>query len=374
MHYTLPAFYIIATKHILMLLIVSLVVTNGSSQKRNTKNKAIFLEDVSWTTAQKLLTPDAVVVIPLGAQSKEHGPHLPLCTDYLQATDCANRIALERNIIIAPVLNTGFYPAFIKYPGSITLSYSTSVEEILQTIRCLADYGPKRFYIINIGISTTPTLQTAAAILAEAGILLSYSDYNRPRFSQPMGAIATEAYTGHADEIETSSVLSIRPYLVDMSKAVNDSSMKGKTGMMSPVELAGGNVNKSGINGYAALATAAKGKAVMKVFSDSVLSEIDSAASCALPVIKDRADEYKIYEGDYTDSSNTKLHVMQKNNTLYFLVNSRDLTGYFHFYRDAADYFTSTLINVLFLRNENGEVIKAWCQNRDKTFWLSKIK
>ena len=59
----------------IIFLIVSLT---SSAQKRNINNKAIFLEDISWTTAKQLLTPDAVVVIPLGAASKEHGPHLPL--------------------------------------------------------------------------------------------------------------------------------------------------------------------------------------------------------------------------------------------------------------------------------------------------------
>ena len=41
---------------------------------------------------------------------------------------------------------------------------------IIQIVRSLSNYGPKRFYIINAGVSTTPTLEIAAKTLAEEGI------------------------------------------------------------------------------------------------------------------------------------------------------------------------------------------------------------
>jgi len=39
----------------------------------------VLLEDLTWVQAEKALTPAAVVVLPLGAESKEHGPHLRTC-------------------------------------------------------------------------------------------------------------------------------------------------------------------------------------------------------------------------------------------------------------------------------------------------------
>jgi hypothetical protein len=66
-------------RKILFLLSIVFSIT-CFSQKRNPANKAVYLEDISWTVSQPLLTPDAVVVIPLGAGAKEHGPHLPLST------------------------------------------------------------------------------------------------------------------------------------------------------------------------------------------------------------------------------------------------------------------------------------------------------
>lgn len=342
------------------------------AQHRNPKNKAVFLEDIQWPQAQKMLTSETVVLIPLGAGAKEHGPHLPLSTDYLQAQAYAKEIALQRKVIITPTVNYGFYPAFLKYPGSTSTNFATATNMVVQIVRSLAAYGPRRFYIINIGVSTTPTLLTAAKTLAEEGILLYYSDYARAGFTNAENAFRTRTYSGHADEMETSNVLTIRPDLVDMRKAVNDSSMKGKSGNMTPVMMEGGNLNTSGVNGYAALATKEKGKKGMAAFAKELIRELDSVSVCALPSVKDRSTEYALYEGTYTDSSGGKLVISQKNNKLYFVWNGRDTRNFFHLYKDAPDFFTSMNMNLLFVRNESGGVARAWCQFRGESFWVTR--
>lgn len=358
----------------LLLLLSTVFSVVCFSQKRNPANKAIYLEDISWTVSQPLLTPDAVVVIPLGAGAKEHGPHLPLSTDFIQAEGLAKQVALKRKVVITPVVNYGFYPFFLKYPGSTSTNFRTATDMVVQIVRSLADYGPKRFYIINVGVSTTPTLETAAKTLAEEGILLYYSRYDRPAFVKADAAFSTKEYGGHADEMETSHILYLRGDLTDMSKAVNDSSMKGRIGNMAPFPVEGGNLNTSGINGYAKLATKEKGEKGLKAFADELIKEIDSVTNCALPVAKDRKAEYSLLEGSYTDVSGKKLLISQKNNTLYFVWDGRDARNFFHLYKDAPDYYSSMPMNILFVRDEDGKVKKAWCQYRGESFWVIKDK
>ncbi len=355
-------------------LLFLIITVTAAAQKRNPNNKAVFLEDISWTTAKSFLTADAVVVIPLGAGAKEHGPHLPLSTDYIQAEGCSNLLALERNVVITPVINYGFYPAFLKYAGSTSTSFSTATDIVLQVVRSLAGYGPKRFYIINIGVSTTPTLEAAAKILAEEGILLYFSRYDRGNFIRAEEQFRTQAFSGHADELETSNIISLRPDLVDMTKAVNDSSIKNKTGVMTPVPLEGGVLNTSGINGYARLGTAKKGLLTMTAYTKEVIREIDSITTCTLPAIKNRTGEYSQYEGTYTDTSGRKLIVSQKDNTLYYIWNGRDLRNFFPLYKDGEDFFTSILMQILFMKNEKGEIVKAWSKLRGETIWFTKLK
>lgn len=357
-----------------LFLATCFLALSSYSQKRSPSNKAIFLEDISWKDAESLLKKDVTVVLPLGAGAKMHGLHLPLSTDLLQAQECANKVALKRNVVIAPLINYGYYPLFVKYGGSTTLSGSTAIDMIVDIIRGLSDFGPKRFYIINQGISTTPSLKKASEILADEGILLYYSDFSRPAYRLLEHSIATKPLGGHADEIETSNVLSIRPDLVDMRKAEDDSTVIGKAGYPTPVPLAGGILNPSGVKGYSTPATKEKGKKYMERFSELVVKDIDSVSTSALPAVKDFSKEFAGLIGDYADASGKKLVITQENNRLYYVWDNRDLRSFFTLRKIADDYFSAFPLQILFVRNEEGKVTRAWCRDVRNTFWVMKIK
>ena len=44
--------------------------------------RGVWLEDLTWPEAAERFEASAVVLVPIGAASKEHGHHLPLCTDF----------------------------------------------------------------------------------------------------------------------------------------------------------------------------------------------------------------------------------------------------------------------------------------------------
>src|ERR1700730_6140543 len=115
--------------------------------------KGILLENLTWVEAEKVLTTDTVVVIALGAESKEHGPHLKLKNDWLIAEYLKKRVLQSSKVVVAPTINYSFYPAFVEYPGSTSLRLETARDEVVDLCRSLARFGPKRFYIINTGIS-----------------------------------------------------------------------------------------------------------------------------------------------------------------------------------------------------------------------------
>jgi hypothetical protein len=63
---------------------------NSAAQQLSKKQTAVLLENLTWDEAERVLTPDAVVVIPLGAECKEHGRHLPLTTTSLWPNTSSN--------------------------------------------------------------------------------------------------------------------------------------------------------------------------------------------------------------------------------------------------------------------------------------------
>src|SRR5829696_8760292 len=137
----------------------------------------VALGDLSWTEAEPVLTPGSLVVLPLGAATAQHGPHLKLSSGERLARYLAARVQSAAAVVITPPLTHHFYPAFLEYPGSTSLTLETARDYTVQIVRSLARYGPKRFYVLNTGVSTTRALEPAAALLAQEGILLRYTDF-----------------------------------------------------------------------------------------------------------------------------------------------------------------------------------------------------
>src|ERR1700742_1816891 len=143
---------------------------------KTSSNNGILLEELTWRQAEKVLLPGTVVVIPIGAACKEHGPHLKLKNDWLLAEYFKREILKSANVVVAPTVNYHYYPAFIEYPGSISLGLETARDLMVDICRSLTRYGPRRFYALNTGVSTARPLALSAEILARDGITLRYTD------------------------------------------------------------------------------------------------------------------------------------------------------------------------------------------------------
>lgn len=243
--------------------------------------RGVLLWDLTWMEAEAALTPETVVVLPLGAASKEHGPHLLLKNDWLLAEYYKERVLAAADVVIAPTLGYHHYPAFVEYPGSTSLSAETSRDVVVEICRGLARFGPRRFYVLNTGVSTVKPLRAAAEVLAAEGILLRFTDILA--LAEPVEKEVSEQPGGtHADEIETSMMLYIAPQTVDMSKAVRDYTPKEKPGF-SRTPDGPGHYSATGIWGDPTLATREKGQKVVEHMVAGILAEIEALRAAPLP-------------------------------------------------------------------------------------------
>jgi creatinine amidohydrolase len=254
-----------------------------SASQPNRAN-AVLLETLSWDEAEHVLTPDAVVVIALGAESKEHGRHLQLNNDFLMAEYLKKRVlaAAPQNVVVAPTINYSFYPAFLEYPGSTSLSFDTARAMLTDIVHALAHYGPRRFYILNTGISTLSPLAQAASDLAKNGVLLHYTDLTK---DDPVEKKLRQSGGTHADEIETSMILYIAPESVRMKKAVRDLNPNQPGGLTRDPQ-GKGIYSPTGAWGDPTLATREKGQAVTESLVSTILKDIDDLRQTPLPPAK----------------------------------------------------------------------------------------
>lgn len=257
-----------------MLLILSACVGLGQV-------KGVLLEDLTWVEAEGVLKPDTVVVIPIGAESKEHGPHLRLKNDFLLAEYFKQRILANADVVVAPTVNYHFYPAFGEYPGSTTLRLETARDVLVDICQSLARYGPRRFYALNTGVSTLRALKLSADVLSNQGLLFRYTDILEVGAEVEKKIKKQEGGT-HADEIETSLMLFINPAMVTMSKAVKDYHPSPGSGLTRDPKKPGA-YSASGIFGDATLATREKGEVMANAMLQGMLQEIEALRRAALP-------------------------------------------------------------------------------------------
>ena len=238
---------------------------------------AVFLRDLTWLEAEKVLGPNTIVVLPIGAAAKEHGPHLRLDNDERLAEGYARLLAGHdrlTDVVIAPTLTYHFYPAFAEYPGSTTLRLETARDLTVDVVRSIAKHGPRRFYALNTGVSTVRALEPAALELAKDGIVLRYT--NVLDALAPIERDVAEQEGGtHADEIETSIMLVLAPDRVDMTKAVKDYVPEG-TGGLTRDPKGPGTYSPTGTWGDPTLASREKGRKIVEAFACAVIAEIEA--------------------------------------------------------------------------------------------------
>jgi creatinine amidohydrolase len=263
-------------------------MTFPATQTGGTKNKGILLEDLTWLEAEEVLRPNTIVVIPIGAAAKEHGPHLKLKNDWLLAEYFKHEIMKSADVVIMPTVNYHYYPAFVEYPGSTTLRLETARDLMVDICRSLARYGPRKFYGLNTGVSTVRPLELTAKILAGEGIQFRYTDVLK--LTAPVGPRPRQDEGGtHAGEIETSMMLFIAPSAVDMTKAVKDCH-PSPSSRLTRDPNGEGTYSVSGIYGNATLATWQKGEIVVRTLVEGILKEIQELASGTAPSSEDEKE------------------------------------------------------------------------------------
>src|SRR5262245_40996646 len=119
-----------------------------------TSDTGVWLEDLTWPEAKTRFEAGALVVVPVGAAAKAHGPHLPLKTDALTARAPRPRLTGRLPVVVAPVVGFGFYPAFTSFPGSQHLTAATFKALLAELLGNLRGHGARRLVILNTGVST----------------------------------------------------------------------------------------------------------------------------------------------------------------------------------------------------------------------------
>lgn len=183
-----------------------------------------LLGDLSALQLSSELSKDSIVVLPLGA-IEQHGPHLPLNTDFVVA-DAVSRAAVEKfgaetNAWLLPTLPFTKSNEHAWAAGTMWLSATTMMAVIDDIGRCVASTPAKKIMFIN-GHGGNSALMA----MMNRELRLKYGLQTflaHPHMPADQGGSSAESELGmgvHGGVDETSVMLHLRPDLVDMSLAV----------------------------------------------------------------------------------------------------------------------------------------------------------
>lgn len=155
-----------------------------------------------------------VALIPTGAV-EQHGPHLPVGTDFLIARAIADEVARSSDgVLVTEPLAYGCSWHHLAFPGTVSLSPRTYCAVVEDVCTSLAAGGLRPLLLNGHGGNRAP-LQVALANLAAAGVratAVTYFELLRDRARELLPAFETA--TGHACALETSIMLHLAPEAV----------------------------------------------------------------------------------------------------------------------------------------------------------------
>jgi creatinine amidohydrolase len=126
------------------------------------------MADMTWPEVAHAIDGGSGVILPVGA-TEQHGPHLPLRTDALLATDLAAAISKETHCVVAPPIHYGYRsrPQFgggQSFVGTTSLSGVTLIHQITDVVTEFLRHGFRRICLLNWHTENTNFLYEAAYV------------------------------------------------------------------------------------------------------------------------------------------------------------------------------------------------------------------
>ncbi len=183
------------------------------------KLSGYLLDRISWKELENILKSNykLVAVVPTGS-TEQHGPHLPLGTDYMIADGVASKLIEHINkykplkdviIIKLPAIPYGYSAMWSSYIGTITLSIETLRLLIKDIITSLITQGIHRIVILNAHSGNDDIIKVSIREVLEN---LKKGKVIHVNIWELAGDVINNIFNTkffHADEVETSLGLAL---------------------------------------------------------------------------------------------------------------------------------------------------------------------
>ena len=248
-------------------------MTRTDSTPKSQGSKCLWLDELSTKEASEAAENGAVVIFPVGSV-EEHGEHLPLCTDSMQAEYVALEVARKTGCLVAPPFRYGICNAGRNFPGTLTIEFDTLYRLAKDVLSELTRNGFGKIIVLSghAGQSHMVALRLAAQNVVRQNEEVSgkaktrimvLSDYD---FASELNLKYASEKDGHAGTVETSRMMAIKPELIKAAGAPSYPSMPRFEVVAHPERYF-----PSGVIGDPTAASAIKGQKINEYVVEQVI-------------------------------------------------------------------------------------------------------
>ncbi len=229
----------------------------------------------TWTADMIAEKDPDLAIIPVGSL-EQHGPHLPVMTDWAIATELGKRVAEKMGAFLLPALPISTCREHMGKKGSVWMEPTTFYQMMNDIIMSLKTQGFKRVGIIQChgGIFIMPPLVRDLNAKYNPDLMVALADsvsFGGKLYAEGISETNTEL---HAGEGETSKMLAIAPETVHMDKAVDF------VPSVPRPYLSYGSIfraSPAGVWGEPTKATAEKGEKMLQRMAEMAVEELEKA-------------------------------------------------------------------------------------------------
>ncbi|MCD6323710.1 MAG: creatininase family protein [Desulfurococcales archaeon] len=176
--------------------------------------KVFKWSELTWEEIREYLTEGAVALLPVGSV-EQHGPHLPVGTDFIVAEAVAELAAKEVieggvKALLLPTITYGLSSMWVAYPGTVTLRTETFLNLIKDVLKSVIKAGGEKVVVVNGHAGNSDALRVACRDAVEE---VGRGEVAVLSVWELCGELINEVFQTkffHACEVETSLMLALK--------------------------------------------------------------------------------------------------------------------------------------------------------------------
>jgi creatinine amidohydrolase len=243
----------------------------------------MLLEETTTVDAEEAFADAEVAIAPVGS-TEQHGPALPLCTDFKAAETVARGVADRDDVVVLPTIPVGVSPHHRQFYGTLWVSAETFEQYLAESLASLTDHGIEKIIVVNgHGGNVTAIERVARDFYRDQTAFVVPWSWWEGVGETPFEQFGDDVEVpGHAGAVEAAMMLYAAGHLVEEDRFEDAATGRGSGSRFDHPDVRGfdfADWTDNGVSGDPRQASAEAGELLYQASSDALDELVDWLAT-----------------------------------------------------------------------------------------------